>query len=260
MLILIPTLNRTEELKKCIESIQTQYEYDIIIVNNGDEDEHIEYTMTLEEDGLDVLYFPEFGAGTKPPYPSVAASWNIALRKVDQGLYQYALISNDDIEFKEKSIDFMIEAADKNPENVILFSNYGWSCYLMTKQGIDKVGYFDENFLFAYMEDIDWFHRKTKLGLKHDTVYQTDLFHSGSASINKAKVFKEMNHLSHGANFDYMKLKWNLDRDHVRTTPKWDHPFNVKELSLKDWILNKDRYWTIRRVRRMKYEEMANKN
>jgi GT2 family glycosyltransferase len=256
LLILIPTINQTELLTKCVNSITTKHDYDVLIINNWDDDKHIEYCMTLEAQGIEVQYYPETAGGTAPPHPSVAASWNTGLLRVDRGEYEYVIIPNDDIEFKKDSIDLLVDYADQHSEAGMVFSNFGWSCFLMTKYCIDNVGYFDENFYGAYLEDVDYFHRKEMAGVKHETIYETDLNHKGSATIGSDTIFATLNDISHGANFDYMKIKWGLDRETVREAPKYKHPDNVKEYGVKDWILHKERYWAIRNQRASKRIEM----
>ena len=160
IVILIPTVNRTESLKRLLESIKSEFTYDIVIVNNWDDDKHIEYCVDLENEGIRVYYFNENAPTTRPPYPGVAASWNIALNEVYSFKYQYAVLVNDDIVFKPKSLDLMVNYADTHSDIPIIFSNQGWSAVLIARDAVEKIGFFDENFLFAYLEDVDYWHRK----------------------------------------------------------------------------------------------------
>jgi len=248
LLILIPTMVKHELLKKCVESINTKHDYDIVIINNWDDDDTIWFTMDLEEQGIEVQYYPD--------NLGVAASWNIALKRIQEEKYQYALICNDDIVFNKETIDRLIEAADKNSDNCIVFSNKGWSCYLITKRAIDNVGFFDENFCYAYLEDIDYMHRMTLLGEKYLTLYEADVEHAGSATIKHSEMLKELNHISHGANFTYMYDKWGLTRANYTDTPERKHPYGNEELTPKDWIYDPRRREAIKNVRNKKRREM----
>lgn len=216
-------------LKKCLASVKTRYDYDILIVNNWDDDAMIEYLGELEQQpNVDVLYHPN--------NPGVAFAWNRGLERMAAGQYQYCIMPNDDVVFGVGSIDTLIEAADADRELCIVFSNFGWPCFLITPRSLELVGTFDENCVGAYLEDVDYIHRLTLLKGKYTTIYHNGVDHAqDSTTIKSSPVLRELNNLTHAFNFGYMLKKWGLTQERVREVPKSPHPYGDPGLTPRDW-------------------------
>ncbi|KAF5218460.1 putative beta galactofuranosyl glycosyltransferase [Trypanosoma cruzi] len=98
---------------------------------------------------------------------------------------------------------------------------YKGSCFasvMLTRLAISTVGYFDENFYPAYVEDVDYSLRLRLLGFQERNVFYGKFVHRGSSSIrfsNKMDLpdalwYRRVRSLS--ANDAYAKMKWNRPR------------------------------------------------
>lgn len=146
--LVIPTLNRTDYLIEALNSLQTIYGHQLVIVNNA-----------------------------KHKF-SVAESWN---RGINCGFYthgsQYVIVSNDDVLYHPDCINQMVKAAFKGHlfVNCQLLKDYrdltsrwtqgGFSLFLISRECWEKVGMFDEAFRPAYFEDNDYFYRMKLAGI-----------------------------------------------------------------------------------------------
>lgn len=228
ILITIPTMVNVAGLGKCLGSIKTQHSHDILIVNNWDDEDMVEYTEHLRKKGIEVLDYPD--------NPGVAFAWNRGLERMAAGRYEYCLMPNDDVVFSAGTIDALVGAAERDRELSVVFSNVGWSCFLITPRAVERVGTFDENIVGAYLEDVDYIHRLVKLGERYFTLYEHGVEHAeNSTTIKSSPVLRRLNDLTHRFNFGYMLKKWNLPQERIRETPTWDHPYNDPALTPREW-------------------------
>jgi len=132
----------------------------------------------------------------------VAKAWNQGIKKAIENSCNYFLISNNDIIFRKDSIDNLLQFIKK--------TNYGmatsidtkrcfnqdpftfklkdeewaglcWSCFMLQKWTIDKVGYFDENY-WSYLEDTDFEHRLNLAGIEKKSTFKSVILHNEGAS------------------------------------------------------------------------------
>ncbi|KAF8290570.1 putative beta galactofuranosyl glycosyltransferase [Trypanosoma cruzi] len=98
---------------------------------------------------------------------------------------------------------------------------YKGSCFtsvMLTRLAISTVGYFDENFYPAYVEDVDYSLRLRLLGFQERNVFYGKFVHRGSSSIrlsNEVELpdalwYRRVRSLS--ANDAYAMMKWNRPR------------------------------------------------
>lgn len=83
-----------------------------------------------------------------------------------------------------------------------------FSCFMIRKETIDKIGYFDENFYPAYFEDNDYHYRikiagETALKL-HDAIY----YHYQSQTIKEGGNVRVLSNANYLTNKVYYKSKW----------------------------------------------------
>ncbi|PWU92464.1 putative beta galactofuranosyl glycosyltransferase [Trypanosoma cruzi] len=98
---------------------------------------------------------------------------------------------------------------------------YKSSCFtsfMLTRLAISTVGYFDENFYPAYVEDVDYSLRLRLLGFQERNVLYGKFVHRGSSNIRfsnemelpDALWYRRVNSLM--TNQPYAKMKWNRPR------------------------------------------------
>ncbi len=207
------TWNNPEFTKKFIESTRLlEYPYELLIWNNGQDDETYDYlhTFTGEENYPNLKHLRvEHSAENK----GMPICWNWALSYFEMGTNKYCFLCNNDIKFT-KSTNKLVKFAEENPE-------YGMYCPAMldrecyekddhtfaekyalekdgtvglgdlngplmclTQESIKKVGYFDTQFQFSF-EDCDYYERCHKAGLEVVTYYGSTVMHYGGASTGK---------------------------------------------------------------------------
>lgn len=89
----------------------------------------------------------------QPEIPlGVAESWNWFIRNVPAD----RLITNDDIVFGPDSLQAMV-----NRPEVFVSCGFGFACFLLRDECVQRVGLFDESISpgYAYFEDRDYFNR-----------------------------------------------------------------------------------------------------
>lgn len=138
----------------------------------------------------------------------VSATWNKILRENPD----WVIISNDDVELHERTIESLVQAADETDADFLYpsFNPGAMFCVFLIKHScVDKIGYFDERFWPAYFEDNDY-HRRMKLGgVKELQVANASYDHVVSASL-KTNTAEEMeqHHKNFRRNQNYYHLKW----------------------------------------------------
>lgn len=170
----------------------------ITVMDNGGNFEEL-FEGTTEVNGVPLkIIVPEANLG-------VAGSWNFFLRNSDD----YVIISNDDITFKSDTVKLLVEAAIKNPNEVLICPDAYWehyfSLYLLTKKGFNEIGEFDENFYPCYFEDRDYLYRLKLKGYNKFVVKDCTYEHiDGGSQTSRSSVsgdrFKAM--------LDYYIKKW----------------------------------------------------
>ena len=168
--VIIPTFNRINDLKKCIESIKLctiLNNIEIIVVSNGCKDGTVEYIQKLGEP-FKIIHWPE-------PLGYVnSVNIGVSLSKGD-----YIILLNNDVIFNGKSwLPDLVEPFDMFSTAGITgpykghWNKYPWLMFFCVAVKIDvfkKIGLFDINFHPGYGEDVDFCIRATKAGF---TIHQ----------------------------------------------------------------------------------------
>ncbi|MCA1612884.1 MAG: glycosyltransferase [Acidobacteria bacterium] len=231
-LIGIPVLNRGDLLARCVNSIDYPAER-IVVINNGD-DESVQAAVAglqARRPNVEVI---------KPPHNlGVAGSWNYFLREYDAPYY---LICGSDIQFAPGDLEKIDRFASAHPDDAIMFGNHGYSLFALARRGVELIGYFDENFYPAYLEDCDHSYRLKLLNARASNVPDIHAIHGeaphwGSSTILSDATFRERNGITHGNNFAYYRAKWGgINGEEVYPTP-----FNDPSRSPAEWTLDAER-------------------
>ncbi len=221
--IVIPNFNGNEFLKECLSSIkkQTYPFYDVIIVDNGSEDESVEFIQKN---------YPEFKLIQNKENLGFATAVNQGIKA---SMSEYIFLLNNDTELEINCISNLLKCIEKDDklfavsskmiqyddrnliddagdeytilgytrkvgnnrsskqyqnEREIFSASAGAALY--RKSIFDIIGYFDENF-FAYMEDVDISYRAKLYGFKCYYCPSAVVYHRLSAtSGSKYNAFK----------------------------------------------------------------------
>ena len=110
-----------------------------------------------------------------------------------------------------------------------------FSAFMISKYAWEKIGQFDENFSPAYHEDNDLHYRICQIGMKALCIPPAMFYHYGSRTWNNAilesATVKQQMFLATRA---YYVTKWGG----LPGEEKFTHPYNDKNLSVKDWLHN----------------------
>jgi GT2 family glycosyltransferase len=176
-----------------LNSIKSKHDYDVLIVRNNDSS----YSYPNAE-------------FVKNDKNCVSRAWNMALERGDD--YDYIILPNLDIVFKEDCIDEMVRFAERNLKDTLMWtaSEYSdlrtlneaqpskeyaesphFSCFMVRGSFIkdfvlrdpDGTGKFDEGFMPAYFEDLDMHNRIRLAGFHAYRTTEALFYHFGSRTI-----------------------------------------------------------------------------
>lgn len=161
----------------------------------------------------------------------VAAAWNLGIKATCRAPW-WAIV-NDDVIFAPGDLGRLVAAmADPAPRVVTLD---GFAAFGVNQATLARVGWFDENFHPAYVEDCDYEYRcrlfdvpivELPAGLRHDR----------SATIRQAHYATE-NARTYPANREYYRHKWGGE---IRGGERFESPFGAGG-SPAEWTLNHGR-------------------
>jgi len=177
----------------------------------------------------------------------LSKSWNQGLiRAFNQGADTVILV-NDDCLFSPGDFDKLVEYSFVNRETFYMISAMGFdrrleqrkslglSCSAINLQALERVGCFDENFFPAYYEDCDYTRRAELLGLKKAVCTDTQIHHSGSASIFADAALTKQFEVTFATNQTYYIRKWGGDLGKEQfiypfndPAIRYDIPFSVR--------------------------------
>lgn len=146
-----------------------------------------------------------------PHNPSLTRAWNTA---IGMSSTDWTLISNDDVMFDN---DWFETFLAHHEEGVVW---HGAShCFLIHRDCIRKVGWFDEGFLGMYFEDLDYVRRMNHAKVKicywqlcpmHEKIFHTRIRQGGCFD----------HHASNKLNYEYFKTKYkSLDLNDFNDAP-----------------------------------------
>jgi len=205
-----------------LDSIKTNIPHNFIIVDNNSTDG----TQKLLDD---LAKFPNQIHIRNKQEISVSKSWNMGLQKAMQDPeFKYAFVINNDILFEPNCVDVLVKFVEEHPEYVLV-SGFNrtthqlaegkriedacdFSAYLITRVCIEKIGYFDENFVGAYFEDNDYHTRVYRARLKSCMVLDARFNHFKSRTLHEGltpfQIGTQQAHFER--NREYFKRKWGF--------------------------------------------------
>lgn len=195
--IIVPTLNQPNALQKMILSINRDTEKIIIIDNGGLVTRDL---ISHDDPVIKIIHVPH--------NLGVAASWNLGVKSTPHA--DWWLICNDDIEFGSGDLERLEQTVD--PNIPMLYFMLGMAAFAVTPSLIDQIGWFDEGFVNAYDEDLDFARRCRLAGIEPVEVGWNGK-HIGSATIYADQDLRDWNHRSHGMNDRYYALKWGGSKE-----------------------------------------------
>ena len=246
------TINGFNFVNQAIDSIKTNVSYKVRVMDNGStENKEQEYKAK----GVDYIRYDS--------QVSLSECWNKAIQlSLDDRECQYIFNPNDDVIFHEKTIDELIKFMDKSGYLMVTgnniahfcdrnFTNFVWnddsefdlrpitnwreegpdfSCYMINRDFVNKVGYFDENYNPSYKEDWDMHTRILLSGNHAKRISSAPYYHFGSQTAKNNPTKSIGSFRTAG----YHMEKWgSLDHGGIMDGKVgYKHPYND---SSKDW-------------------------
>jgi GT2 family glycosyltransferase len=172
LIVVIPTLNRADLLNEALEKYFEDFkETEIVICDNGNQD-----IITRENDF--VIYRPKDNL-------NVSGSWNMLLDYCVKVGATHALVLNDDVYLgrTEHEVKLIIK---NNPNLPFINSLMNWSSFILSIDGYNKIGAFDEHYFPNYFNDNDYCYRMRLLGLERlNTSFLNPVVYRNSMTIAK---------------------------------------------------------------------------
>jgi len=225
--IIIPVLNCLDYTKRFLNTLTGKASLKMVLINNGSTDGTEEYFESIKNDLNTIIFNFRENKG-------VSGAWNFgiyhAMVKLD---CSYFLVVNNDIILHPEAVKVMIQtlslpkvvmatATDVSgkipiaehilkmslPEKEELTECPDFSCFMVKKETVEKVGWFDEKFFPAYFEDNDYHHRIKLAGLLAYKSSRALFYHYGSRTIKGSEEVKTKCNIGYSVNREYYKEKW----------------------------------------------------
>ena len=197
-MILIVSRNNLHLTKKAVASALAQTEHTpVLVIDNDSQDGTVNWLNTKSELHTILL----------PGQISLAAAWNMGIRKSWSVKAEEILIINNDVEIRPDTYQMLQESTwldqgshpfiscvsvdtkermghpgDRQITNIFLDRrpHPDFSCFMMNRQVTDKVGFFDETYFPAYCEDCDYHVRMHRAGIEAVCIDLPFLHHGAS--------------------------------------------------------------------------------
>lgn len=219
------TYNLLNMTKKAIASIKSQHAYELLVVDNNSDDGTQEW---LKEKGIKFI----------SKKSSVAEAQNIAMKEFLKTDSQYFIFLNNDIVLRADYIDELIDAQKRTGAwgivGELIKATPAWavddkkiterwdkectdipagsySATLLTRECIEKVGLFDEQYTPRYIEDNDYTLRIRLAGGKFYLTSYAQFFHALGAVIHNMPEEAKRNNERWKKNINKFKTKFGID-------------------------------------------------
>ena len=186
--IIVTCVNQLGSLRKCIECVHkyTDIDHELIIVADASEDDTLEFLINEYARGARLVLNPEL--------QGCARGFNQGI-KVARGRY-IALLSSDSY-VTEGWLEPLINMLERHPEYGwvsarSLHSNFNPVSSLLSREVIDKVGYWDEELCGGVgFEDDDYYVRLLKAGYNPHGCKASFVDHPPQGMTTIRAIFKE---------------------------------------------------------------------
>lgn len=206
LIIGIPTINRADLLNEALEKYFEDFkETEIFIVDNGNQE-----IITREKNFA--IYKPETNL-------NVSGSWNLIMDYAKKVNASHVLMLNDDVYLGKTEIE--IQTILRLWKDVPFFnSEFNWCSFIISLDGFDRVGKFDEEYFLNYFNDNDMFYRMKLLNMEmvytailNPVIYRNSMTIAKDPTLNSRFLEYRQNYID----------KWGgLPNEETFTTP-----FNV---------------------------------
>lgn len=164
----------------------------------------------------------------------VAAGWNLGIGQAIKARCDYILVCNDDVALSANVFPVLANTLDNvddcvvatgwnvrdhktiaqvsrryfHDQTAMCAENPDFSCFMITPETIDEVGWFDTNLWPAYFEDNDYHYRVKLAGKRALSVSSAEMIHVGSVTQNKNPLFPVVPAPQFIKNREYYASKW----------------------------------------------------
>jgi len=243
--LIIPVLNRLEVLKLLYDSIKSDYNIKILLLDNGSNKETVDFINQKSSDRGTFVTFEKFNKGASFAR-NAGLHFAFDIQKSD-GVF----FIDSDIVLGKNSLDKMISFYEQNKKAVVFSNNqknYGFSyrefiapdfkpaiqkypfttteCCFVSKEIWEPVGYFDEMFYPVYCEDMDFFYRAKLKGGQLLSCPDAYHYHFGDSIHNEDDEFEKYKSSRFPLMQQYYRFKWGGEP----SKEKFKKPFN------SDWV------------------------
>ena len=223
--IITVAINCLKYSKQTIDSIKTKYPYEIIFIDNGSTDG----TKKWLDSRKDIISYKD------PMVSSLAGCWNLGIKRAIADGCSHFLVLNNDLILSPNLIDNLVrkmqtekyvmvtgvnqyEGINEPKEMMEKYVEYDenetdrehpdFSCFMINKKTIDKIGWLDENFMVAYFEDSDFHARIALAGEKAISTVSAIYYHYASKTVQENDYLKPIVREAFIGNEAYFIEKW----------------------------------------------------
>lgn len=158
----------------------------------------------------------------------VAASWNLIIKLTPKA--PWWLISNADVVYAQADLEALCEVME-DPSPAV-WTMDGFAAFAINAACVEEVGFFDENYHPAYVEDCDYEYR---CKLRHVPIRELpNSIHHDTSSTIADDFYAVQNARTYNSNVEYHRHKWG---GHLRGGERFDIP-NIDGDPAGDWQLD----------------------
>lgn len=250
-------INGWEYTKGMIDSIRTKQDFLLRVIDQESWDGTKE---RCEENGIACKRYQ--------PRVSLSEAWNYAIQEALKDTEcEYIFMPNNDVIFHKETIDNLLEAMeftgyamvtgnnvapvvqDRIPEFKKMAVPDNWkdeamqpitnwreegpdfSCYMLRRDAIKQIGWFDENYYPAYWEDNDFHLRILRAGLHAKRITGAPYYHYGSMTVRINPTLG----LGAGRTASVFTNKWGSTPAALMDGHGHKHPYNNLDYSHRYW-------------------------
>lgn len=279
--VVMPVINCLELTQKAIDSIGSVC--NIILIDNASTDGTPRWGEMMDRQKL--LGMKKLLYVRNNEQKAVAASWNQGIKMAfEDPECEYVAVLNNDLILHARTLEHLMRFMDKTgylmvtgdnvkdrmgidsmvrlelPEPFTDFDTWrieGWraegpdfSCFMLNRETIRVIGWFDEHFQGAYCEDQDYHARLSRarahIGKHNDQMIPVErvhfkrlstapYFHYASETIKRNESMRLDISLKHGRNQAHYILKWGGEHPYVMDGGGFTQPFGDAQKNWRDW-------------------------